>query len=107
MISNLGEIITYSLLTKEIEIVGIFEEGLSEMKWSPNEEIVLFITGNKTCLSMNKEWDTIYENLIFEEEEEEVKGVNVEKIEFETNISWRNDGQYYGIFIFNYLILYL
>eukprot|EP01080_Neovahlkampfia_damariscottae_P006033 gene6033-10035_t len=93
MISDLGEIITYSLTTKEIEIVGIFQEGLLEMKWSPNEEIVLFITRNKTCLSMNKEWDTIYENLIFNEEEEKIN----DDISFETDISWRNDGEYYVI----------
>jgi elongator complex protein 1 len=87
MISNHGEIITYSLSNHEIEIVGVFTEGLRCMSWSPNEEMVLFITGNKTCLAMNKEWDTIYENLILKEEG------NWKDV----SISWRKDGKNYVI----------
>jgi elongator complex protein 1 len=91
IISNKGEILTYSLVNHEVEIVGVFTEGLRCMSWSPNEEMVLFVTGNKTCLAMTKEFDVIYENLILKDEQDWNNHHTI------VSISWRKDGKNYVI----------
>lgn len=39
-----GEIIQYSLNDNESEVVGMISDGIETMSWSPDEELVVFVT---------------------------------------------------------------
>lgn len=41
---NGGEIIQYCLSTEEPEVVGNCPEGIESMSWSPDQELVVFVT---------------------------------------------------------------
>ncbi|KAI8929674.1 IKI3 family-domain-containing protein [Entophlyctis helioformis] len=44
-----------------IENVGVIDGGIRAMEWSPDSELVLFVTGNGTILEMTKDFDVICE----------------------------------------------
>lgn len=48
----------------QVDVVGVIDSGILSMSWSPDFEIVVFATGNKTLLLMTKEWEVIVENPI-------------------------------------------
>jgi hypothetical protein len=39
-----GEIVMYYLDTKKIETVGMLQDGITAMCWSPDQELVVFVT---------------------------------------------------------------
>lgn len=39
-----GEIIQYNLIDKESEVVGLISDGIETMSWSPDQELVVFVT---------------------------------------------------------------
>ncbi|RHZ45275.1 hypothetical protein Glove_682g24 [Diversispora epigaea] len=44
-----------------IELVGSIDSLIKCMEWSPDEELVIFVTGNDTILEMTKDFDVITE----------------------------------------------
>lgn len=39
-----GEIVQYNFNTNESEVVGLISDGIETMSWSPDQELVLFVT---------------------------------------------------------------
>ncbi|KAG0325923.1 hypothetical protein BGZ99_010376 [Dissophora globulifera] len=60
-----------------LEIVGSVDSGISCMAWSPDEELVVMVTGEGSILEMTKDFDVIAENPIDVEETGEDVSVNV------------------------------
>ncbi|KAG0000493.1 hypothetical protein BGZ65_004319, partial [Modicella reniformis] len=60
-----------------LEIVGSVDSGILCMAWSPDEELVVMVTGEGTLLEMTKDFDVISENPIDVEEAGEDVSVNV------------------------------
>ncbi|KAF9112880.1 hypothetical protein BGX27_002637 [Mortierella sp. AM989] len=60
-----------------LEIVGSVDSGISCMAWSPDEELVIMVTGEGSILEMTKDFDVIAENPIDVEETGEDVSVNV------------------------------
>eukprot|EP00842_Homolaphlyctis_polyrhiza_P004259 jgi/Hompol1/4834/HPOL_003925-RA len=61
-----GDILLLHLDTSDaslphIESVGIIDSGIRAMAWSPDTELVLFVTGTGTLLEMSKDFDVISE----------------------------------------------
>lgn len=59
------------------------------MSWSPDQELVIFATGNNTLMTMNKDWDIITENPISKDLKDDKRIV--------PEICWRGDGNYYAV----------
>jgi len=109
----------------ENENVGSIDSGILCMSWSPDQEIVIFITGDKKIIEMNKFFDVLNEIPIEVDEFGEDVQVNVgwgkketqfhgagekdkakikidkTKIklskddDFKIRVSWRGDGEYF------------
>ncbi|KAG0331419.1 hypothetical protein BG004_001669 [Podila humilis] len=60
-----------------VEVVGSVDSGISCMAWSPDEELVVMVTGEGTILEMTKDFDVISENPINVDEAGEDVSVNV------------------------------
>ncbi|ORX82781.1 IkappaB kinase complex, IKAP component [Anaeromyces robustus] len=105
--------------------VGSIDSGILSMNWSPDQEIVVFVTGEKKIIEMNKFFDVLNEIPIDVEEFGEDVQVNVgwgkketqfhgagekqlakikidktkiklsEDDDFKIRISWRGDGEYF------------
>ncbi|KAF9295803.1 hypothetical protein BGZ74_010603 [Mortierella antarctica] len=60
-----------------VEVVGSVDSGISCMAWSPDEELVVMVTGEGSILEMTKDFDVISENPINVEESGEDVSVNV------------------------------
>ncbi|KAG0045887.1 hypothetical protein BGZ83_008909 [Gryganskiella cystojenkinii] len=60
-----------------LEIVGSVDSGISCMAWSPDEELVIMVTGEGSILEMTKDFDVIAENPIDVVESGEDVSVNV------------------------------
>lgn len=67
--------------------MGMVDSGILCMSWSPDNEIVAFVTGNRTVLLMTKNWDVISENPIPLDGTAQVEN---------PRISWRGDGNYFA-----------
>ncbi|KAJ8329790.1 putative elongator complex protein 1 [Batrachochytrium dendrobatidis] len=48
-------------LSPTVECVGIIDSGIKTMSWSPDLELVLFVTGSGTILEMTQEFEMISE----------------------------------------------
>ncbi|KAF9164239.1 hypothetical protein DFQ26_001667 [Actinomortierella ambigua] len=60
-----------------LEIVGSVDSGILCMAWSPDDELVVMVTGEGSILEMTKDFDVIAENQINVEEAGEDVSVNV------------------------------
>ncbi|KAI7853743.1 IKI3 family-domain-containing protein [Circinella umbellata] len=54
-----------------IEIVGSVDTGICAMAWSPDQDLVILVTGTKNVLEMTQDFDTITEFPLHVEEEGE------------------------------------
>ncbi|GBB99437.1 hypothetical protein RclHR1_03520017 [Rhizophagus clarus] len=74
-----GDIVTVHLGSSEeqVEVVGSIESKIQCMEWSPDDELIIFVTGNDTILIMTKDFDVITEFPINVEETGEAVSVNV------------------------------
>lgn len=110
------DIITFNISTDMCEVTASIEEGILAMSWSPDQEIVIFATGNGNILTMSKHFETLTEapsDLIPTKtntstntagttpkqpakltEEVSARFLNRQS---PVNISWRNDGQYFVV----------
>ncbi|KAI9598831.1 IKI3 family-domain-containing protein [Syncephalis fuscata] len=74
------EMICIALSTGELytaECVGHFESGIKSMAWSPDEELLIIVTGADELLLMTSEFTVITENPLHTTDEGEDKAVNV------------------------------
>ncbi|CAG8467741.1 8600_t:CDS:10 [Gigaspora rosea] len=60
-----------------VEAVGHIESRIKCMEWSPDEELVIFVTGNDTILEMTKDFDVITEFPVNVEELGEAVSISV------------------------------
>lgn len=56
-----GDVITVNCLSKEVQCVGAVESGLKLMEWSPDQDVVAFVTGNETIIIMTGTFDPVAE----------------------------------------------
>ncbi|NXE54820.1 ELP1 protein, partial [Casuarius casuarius] len=70
-----GDILLCNLSTKEVECVGTVDSGLSTMSWSPDQELVLLVTGQQTLIMMTRDFEPITEKQIHQDDFGEEKFV--------------------------------
>ena len=121
-----GDILLCGTANKEVEIVGTLECEIDVMSWSPDQEIVLFLTNKGTAVAMNHDFDPLIELEVGTSDFGEGGFVNVgwgsketqfqgsagkivpgkeKKLESaktlyddqETKVVWRGDGQYFAV----------
>ncbi|NXH41735.1 ELP1 protein, partial [Dicaeum eximium] len=63
-----GDILLCNLSTKQVECVGSVDSGLSVMSWSPDQELVLLVTGQQTLIMMTRDFEPITEKQIHQDE---------------------------------------
>lgn len=44
LVTRAGEMIQYNLIDNELEVVGMIADGIEAMSWSPDQELVVFVT---------------------------------------------------------------
>jgi elongator complex protein 1 len=83
--------------------VGAVQEGILAMSWSPDQELVIFATGNDTVLAMSKDWEMLFENpidLIPPKQQKAgttTKAVQQPITKQPTKICWRADGKFFVV----------
>ncbi|XP_067016133.1 elongator complex protein 1-like [Acropora muricata] len=122
-----GDVILWNIVTKQIECVGSVDSGLKSMAWSPDQELVVFMTGEGTLIMMTQDFNVICEFPYHSEEFGEEKPITVGWGKKETQfhgsvgkptaaslqqvavrpaaewddkmprISWRGDGQFFVV----------
>ncbi|NWS77861.1 ELP1 protein, partial [Crotophaga sulcirostris] len=63
-----GDILLCNLSTEQVECVGSVDSGLSTMSWSPDQELVLLVTGQQTLIMMTRDFEPITEKHIHQNE---------------------------------------
>ncbi len=64
-----GNILTYSVGTGELETVGEVEDGgIAGMSWSPEQDLVVMVTGSNKLLLMTREFDQLNEVPLYQED---------------------------------------
>jgi elongator complex protein 1 len=61
VIFSSGDISMYSLESGTMECVGSVDMGILAAQWSPDEEILVLVTGRRTLLEMTKEFEVLAE----------------------------------------------
>lgn len=122
-----GDVIIVNLQTGTSENVTFCDGGIERMGWSPDQEIVAFITKSKQLVVMNSMYDPIFEGLLDEQcfgvnefvtvgwgkKETQFHGtegkeaakkttdvgvsLNVEQIDRSISIVWRGDCEYFAV----------
>nr|XP_033774051.1 elongator complex protein 1 isoform X2 [Geotrypetes seraphini] len=124
--TSAGDVILYNFCTRQLECVGTVESGLIVMSWSPDQELVLLVTGQETLILMTKEFEPIAETSLNQEDFGEGKFVMLgwgrKATQFHGSegkraaqpkptgvqpalpwddhrprVSWRGDGQYFAV----------
>ncbi|XP_073242058.1 elongator complex protein 1-like [Porites lutea] len=72
-----GDVILWNTVTEQLECVGSVDSGLRCMAWSPDQELVVFMTGEETLIMMTKDFDPISEFPFHSEEFGEEKPITV------------------------------
>uniref|UniRef100_A0A452IGB4 Elongator complex protein 1 n=1 Tax=Gopherus agassizii TaxID=38772 RepID=A0A452IGB4_9SAUR len=115
-----GDVILCNLSTKQLECVGSVDSGLTTMSWSPDQELVLLVTGQRTLIMMTKDFEPITEREIHQDDFGEGKFITVGWGKKETQfhgsegkqaevppasssddgrprVTWRGDGQFVAV----------
>ncbi|XP_049641142.1 elongator complex protein 1 [Suncus etruscus] len=120
-----GDVILCNLSTHQLECVGSVASGISVMSWSPDQELVLLVTGEQTLIMMTKDFEPIMEQQINQNDFGESKFVTLGWGKKETQfhgsegrqaafqlqmhesalpwddhspkVTWRGDGQYFAV----------
>lgn len=56
-----GDVVLCNLTTNQLECVGTVDSGLTAMSWSPDQELVLLVTGQQTLIMMTRDFEPITE----------------------------------------------
>lgn len=121
-----GDVILYNRDTKELECAGSVDDGLRAMGWSPDQEIVVLVTGHETVILMTRQFEPLLESPLhppqFGEREPVTVGWGKKETQFHgtegkdaakakqntisavtawddrvPRVSWRGDGQFFAI----------
>ncbi|XP_074136167.1 elongator complex protein 1 isoform X1 [Sminthopsis crassicaudata] len=121
-----GDVLLCNLSTSQLECVGNVASGLSVMSWSPDQELVLLVTGQQTLILMTKDFEPIMEKQIHQDDFGESKFITVGWGKKETQfhgsegkqaaylkqmneqpalpwddhrpqVTWRGDGQFFAV----------
>ncbi|XP_041981011.1 elongator complex protein 1-like [Aricia agestis] len=120
-----GELITVADFGKNCDVVGVCEDGLLAMEWSPDQEILILVTKTLKVIVMSCTFDPISETYLLSDEFGEKEFINVGWGKKETQfhgsegkqaakaktsdiedapvtdervkISWRGDGNLFGV----------
>ncbi|KAM4807893.1 elongator complex protein 1 [Rhinophrynus dorsalis] len=121
-----GDVILSNLNTGQLECVGSVDSGIVAMSWSPDQELVLLVTGQQTLILMTKDFEPIAETPIHQDDFGEGKFVTLGWGKKETQfhgsegkqaaqqkaktvqpaspwddhrprVTWRGDGQFFGV----------
>uniref|UniRef100_H2YH47 Elongator complex protein 1 n=1 Tax=Ciona savignyi TaxID=51511 RepID=H2YH47_CIOSA len=97
-----GDIVLCSTVDGEIECVGTLDCEVESMVWSPDQEIVLFITNRATAVAMTHDFDPIAEIEVGADtfgEGEFINNVDTGIVidDCKIKIVWRSDGQYFAV----------
>uniref|UniRef100_A0A4X2LDI3 Elongator complex protein 1 n=1 Tax=Vombatus ursinus TaxID=29139 RepID=A0A4X2LDI3_VOMUR len=121
-----GDVLLCNLSTSQLECVGSVASGLSVMSWSPDQELVLLVTGQQTLILMTKDFEPIIERQIHQDDFGESKFITVGWGKKETQfhgsegkqaahrkqmneqpalpwddhrpqVTWRGDGQFFAV----------
>ncbi|XP_030050201.1 LOW QUALITY PROTEIN: elongator complex protein 1 [Microcaecilia unicolor] len=124
--TSAGDVIIYNFSTCQLECVGTVDSGLSVISWSPDQELVLLVTGQETLILMTKEFEPIAETSLNQEDFGEGKFVTLGWGRKETQfhgsegkqaaqlkpmgvqpalpwddhrprVTWRGDGEYFAV----------
>lgn len=63
-----GNILLYSILGGELESVGEIDVGVVCMAWSPEQDVVVMVTGENKLILMTKDFDPLAEKTLHQEE---------------------------------------
>jgi elongator complex protein 1 len=61
LILSIGDIYLYELESRCMKCVGSIEIGVLAAQWSPDDELLVLITGRRTLLEMTKEFQVVRE----------------------------------------------
>uniref|UniRef100_A0A674IEZ0 Elongator complex protein 1 n=1 Tax=Terrapene triunguis TaxID=2587831 RepID=A0A674IEZ0_9SAUR len=69
--------LTLLIALLQLECVGSVDSGLTTMSWSPDQELVLLVTGQQTLIMMTKDFEPITEREIHQDDFGEGKFITV------------------------------
>ncbi|XP_029459838.1 elongator complex protein 1 isoform X2 [Rhinatrema bivittatum] len=124
--TSTGDVILYNFSTCQLECVGSVDGGLNAMSWSPDQELVVLLTGQQTLIMMTKEFEPVAEIPLHPEDFGEGKfvtlGWGAKETQFHGSegkqaaqhkqtevqpalpwddhrprVTWRGDGQYFAV----------
>lgn len=125
--TSAGEVIVVNLQTNGEESVTFCDGGIQTMAWSPDQEVVAFVTNAKSLVVLNSAYDPLAEHNLddeaFGEEEfinvgwgkketqfhgtegkvaakkkaEEANAVDLSTLNADISIVWRGDGEYFAV----------
>ena len=80
-----GNILLYNVATSELDSVGEIEVGVVCMGWSPDQDIVVMVTGEHKLVLMTKDFDVLTETFIHQKDFGE--GKQMRKIKYSIHLS--------------------
>ncbi|CAO1437698.1 unnamed protein product [Diamesa serratosioi] len=120
-----GEIIAYNLDTSDHEIVSMCSDGIETMCWSPDQELVIFVTKANNVIIMFSTFDVLLETSLHDKsfgdqefmtvgwgkketqfhgsvgkdarKKDDVEIKNVEELDKTISAVWRGDGEYFAV----------
>ncbi|XP_023219485.1 elongator complex protein 1-like [Centruroides sculpturatus] len=117
-----GDIFMYDISFSQVESVGSIADGIQDMVWSPDQELIVFVTRTDLFILMSKDFDPVIEDNIhsdvFGENEPISVGWGSKETQFDIKkpsnknckevmstefldkcpcICWRGDGEYFVI----------
>ncbi|PIK35018.1 putative elongator complex protein 1 [Apostichopus japonicus] len=105
MATSNGDVILVNTQDKEMECVGTVDSGLTNMCWSPDQELLVLVTGQDTVILMTREFDpdvgekaTQFHGTAGKEAAKEKSEEAGEVLPWDdklVRISWRGDGEYF------------
>lgn len=72
-----GNILLYNIATGELDSVGEIEVGVVCMGWSPEQDVVVVVTGEDKLVLMTKDFDPLMETDLHQKEFGEGKAIKV------------------------------
>uniref|UniRef100_A0A8C3T860 Elongator complex protein 1 n=1 Tax=Chelydra serpentina TaxID=8475 RepID=A0A8C3T860_CHESE len=72
-----NQYLTQLIALLQLECVGSVDSGLTTMSWSPDQELVLLVTGQQTLIMMTKDFEPITEREIHQDDFGEGKFITV------------------------------
>uniref|UniRef100_A0A6I8QWU7 Elongator complex protein 1 n=1 Tax=Xenopus tropicalis TaxID=8364 RepID=A0A6I8QWU7_XENTR len=75
--TSTGDVLLSNINTGQLECVGSVDSGILAMSWSPDQELVLLVTGQQTLILMTKDFEPIAEKSIYQDDFGEEKFITL------------------------------